>query len=190
MAVVELLTQWSVDMQKSTGLTYDIDSDIDMLIDNSGGFGSLGVIPSAFDLRAATGAQLDVIGQWVGFSRYLNLAGFGYVTLSDADYHPLLLAKMAANHWDGSMDTLQIIVNGLFPLATFKLVVVDNQDMTMSILRMGDAPTALQNALLLSDLIIPRPEGVLINNYTTVVGARFGLDYETTYIAGPDVGSL
>ncbi len=86
-------------------------------------------MPAAFDLDEAAGAQLDVVGQWVGRSRELPepLTGVyfawgtegvgwgqgtwkrpfdpdtGLVSLPDDSYRTLLKATIAANQWDGTI---------------------------------------------------------------------------------------
>lgn len=189
-AVVRLLTEAFSKMQAGADASFDVDGTVDMLVDPSGGFGSLGAFPAAHDLDLATGVQLDTLGLWIGLTRSQNLVGYGYVSLNDEDYRSMLRAKIQANHWDGSMEGLQALLSGLFPHAAFTLQLVDNQDMTMTVLVVGSAPSAIQTAMLSSDLIIPRPEGVLISTFSAVAGPLFGLDYGNAYIAGPDVGSL
>jgi hypothetical protein len=109
-------------------------------------------MPRAYDLDEAVGAQLDVDGLWVGMSRFIpipapnTLFSFdvdglgwdqGYIdgpydsaqglsTLSDEDYRRLLYAKILANSWDGSADSLlKIIRVYLFDDQT-KIFVQDN----------------------------------------------------------------
>lgn len=85
-------------------------------------------LPQAFDLDEAIGAQLDVVGQWIGRDRYvpiplpdttlaLGIEGRGLAqgywrtnydgtdaisSLPDSLYRPLLYAKVLANSWDGT----------------------------------------------------------------------------------------
>lgn len=189
-AMVSLLTSWASDMQAAHSLSYDIDSDIDMLVDTSGGFGSLANMPAAFDLDIATGLFLDGIGTRVGMGRQQNVPGYGVINLDDETYRSMLRAKIQSNHWDGSMEALQLLLNSLFPGAGFVLLAYDNQDMTMDIYVIGATPSALQLAIINGGLIVPRPEGVKINNATQITDPLFGLDFETQFIAGLDVGAF
>ena len=69
--------------------------------------------------------------------------------------------------------------------------IIDNQDMTMNIIVLAGTLTTTQLALLNGGLLIPRPEGVLLNGIFTVTGGpKFGLDYDNSVIAGLDVGTL
>jgi hypothetical protein len=106
-AVVDLLTSEFVDLQS-------------LYVD----------ITRLYDLDTAVGSQLDVVGQWVGFSRriptplenvYFEWDGeaslgwnygawqgaydsdTGLTILSDEYYRTLLRAKILANRWDGSI---------------------------------------------------------------------------------------
>ena len=81
-----------------------------------------------YDLDDAVGAQLDAVGLWIGFSRFVALnvdiyfswdrAGVGWdqgiwwevgdpeqvvTQLSDAQYRKLLRLKIACNHFDGTL---------------------------------------------------------------------------------------
>lgn len=93
-----------------------------------------------FDLDLAIGAQLDQVGLWVGIGRRINTPltgvyfsfdteglGFGQgvwkgpfdpdtgvIELDDETYRLLLRAKIAANHWDGTMETSKAILDAVF----------------------------------------------------------------------------
>lgn len=188
--VIALLTSFATQIQSTFNLSYDIDSDIEMLVDTSGGFGSIGNLPLAFDIDVAVGVMLDAIGLRVGLPRSQNVPTYGVINLDDDNYRTMLRSKIQANHWDGSMEGLQTILNGLFTGASFTLLAYDNQDMTMSIYVVGGTPTALQLALINGGLISPRPEGVEIVTVGTITDPLFGLDFETQYIAGLDVGAF
>lgn len=109
-----------------------------------------------FDLDAAVGAQLDVIGRWVGLSRniatplavYFSLdtdtLGFdegnwkqafdpseGLATLDDDTYRALIRAKIGANNWDGTLTMMLSIYQSIFGVNGSKVltnleVVVDS----------------------------------------------------------------
>lgn len=97
-------------------------------------------LPAAFDIDFAVGAQLDVVGEWVGRSRFVSVPipvtyfSFGVVgagwseafwrgpydttegisQLPDELYRPLLYAKVAANSWDGTADSAEAILRTYF----------------------------------------------------------------------------
>lgn len=97
-------------------------------------------IPAAFDLDQAVGVQLDAVGLWAGITRqvktplnvYFSLdtanLGFdqgswqgpfdpsaGLVSLDDDTFRTLIRAKIAANHWDGTLAGSAAVLAILFP---------------------------------------------------------------------------
>ena len=97
-------------------------------------------LPAAFDIDVALGAQLDVVGQWVGQSRRIPtpiaglyfsfdapLLGFdkgvwkgpydtgaGISLLDDETYRRLLKTRILANAWDGTAGGAQDILDTYF----------------------------------------------------------------------------
>ncbi|TJZ75568.1 DUF2612 domain-containing protein [Chitiniphilus eburneus] len=168
-----------------------------------------------FDLDNAIGAQLDVVGEWVGISRRVNTLltgvyfsldtdglGFdqgvwkgpfdpdsGLTVLDDETYRLLIRAKIGANHWDGTMEGSKSILDLIFQGDTH-VFVEDNQDMTMTVGVSGKPPSALFLALLTGGYIPIKPEGVRINYYivTPSDGPLFGFDLNNEYVAGFDTG--
>lgn len=140
----------------------------------------------AFDISNAVGAQLDMLGQIVGISRTLPFQpanGFSAV-LTDSDYKTLLLATIGANFWNGLADSLQPLWQTLFPGGS--IVIQDNQNMTLDVFLAGSFSSIVID-MITNGLIIPRPEGVLVNYHLGSL-PLFGFDYENSYIAGFDVG--
>ena len=157
-------------------------------------------IAAAFDLDTAAGAQLDVIGQWVGLSRFLDsriegvyfawdTAGLGWeqgtwqglydptegvVRLDDETYRKLLRVKIAANQWDGTTPGAVAILNGVFEgtdTPDARFYIEDHQDMSMLVGIAGGPPPALFTALLLRGYFPLKPEGVRISY---VASSAFG----------------
>jgi len=140
---------------------------------------------NAFDLATAVGAQLDVLGEIVGVSRTLPFQPTsGSPILDDATYRILLQAQIGRNTWNGTIDGLQQLWLGLFPNG--RLVVQDNQDMTFNVILTGSF-TSIIEEIITHDLIVPRPEGVLIN-YIFSETPIFGADLSNSFIAGADLG--
>ncbi|EKS7780391.1 DUF2612 domain-containing protein [Edwardsiella piscicida] len=114
---------------------------------------------SAFDIDTAVGAQLDILGLWIGRSRVVSQPiegvyfswdtdglGYdqgvwqgpydpdsGYTSLSDDTYRIILKAKIAINNWDGQNDSLPPILDAATAGTGLKMQIVDNQDMTISV---------------------------------------------------------
>lgn len=114
---------------------------------------------TAFDIDSAVGAQLDILGEWIGRTRIVSqpISGVyfsfdmdglgwdqgiwqgpydpdaGYTSLSDDTYRIVLKAKIAINNWNGQNDTLPPILETALEGSGLKMQIVDNQDMTISV---------------------------------------------------------
>lgn len=161
------------------------------------------IIQPSFNLNTAVGAQLDVLGKWIGQSRKIDnilVIGFfgfsevstglpdglqetfgeltnpsiggiwfnlgqadsGSTILADPAYLTILKAKIVKNQWNGTVsgieEALQFIVGVACSIA-------DTGNLTLSI----NVPlpiTPLEEALLESLDLIPRPAGVAITSIT------------------------
>lgn len=171
-----------------------------------------------FDLDTAIGAQLDVIGEWVGVSRrlttpitgvYFTFDGDGSLgwdrgvwlgpnsdatavsSLDDETYRLLLRLKIAANNWDGTLAGSQAITNALSSANAY-VFLQDNFDMSMTIGLSGKIPSALFVAILKQANNWLRPAAVKLAgvNVTSVDGGTvFGFDIDNVNIKGFDVGA-
>ncbi|MBR8654277.1 DUF2612 domain-containing protein [Achromobacter sp. Marseille-Q0513] len=176
---------------------------------------AINALVPAFDLDAAVGVQLDAVGLWVGIGRNvrtplvgvyfsLDVAGLGMdegvwqgpfdpdsgvTSLDDDTYRLLIRAKIAANHWDGTLETSAAILNQIFQGGTHVLI-EDNGDMSVDIGVAGAPPSALFLALLTGGYIPIKPEGVRIKYYVlpSGEGPLFGFDVQNQYISGFDNG--
>lgn len=193
-----------------------IEASVGDIVDNINTAASLAAL---YDLDTAVGAQLDVVGMWVGLSRnvpvpitgvYFSLdtvglgldEGYlrgafdpldGLTSLDDSLYRTMLRIKIAANHWDGSLEQAQSILASVLSASegTY-LMVIDNFDMTITIGVAGVVPGAVFISLLQNYFtLLPAAVGVRSLTVTAVSGAPlFGLDCDNSYISGLDVGSL
>lgn len=144
----------------------------------------------AYDVDHAIGKQLDVVGEWVGSSRYvttpLNNIYFtwngreigtgwnrgqwkgrfdpsaGLVALDDDTYRTLIKLQIAANAWDGSVDSAYKAWESAFDGAIF---IDDRQDMSITIGVAGRMSSTAQKAILTSKHSPFKPCGVRINYY-------------------------
>jgi hypothetical protein len=175
----------------------------------------LDTFPDLFDVYQATGDQLDKLGEWIGatrnlavplagvffswgveglgwgqgtwFSQFDNIAGL--VVLPDDSYRILLLAVIASNQWDGTVPGSYKILQLLYELSGFQVLIQDNQDMTISIILLATEIDAVFSALLHSGLIAMRPAGVRIAGYFKATTPVFGWGVETPEIGGWGVGN-
>ncbi len=175
-------------------------------------------LPRDFDLDVAIGAQLDVVGEWVGRSRFVPLPlpglffsfdienrGFdvgiwkgpydsesGITRLDDDTYRMLLRAKIAANNWDGTLSGARAALDTIFTDQQSLLFIQDNGDMSVTFGVSGRIPSPLFLALLAGGYLPLKPEGVqAFYSITSIDGeALFGFDVENEYVAGFDAGAF
>jgi len=174
----------------------------------------LASLPKEFDVYEAIGAQLDSVGLWVGASRYLRIpltgvyftwddmvqTGWGAGTwkgpfdpdsgltrLPDDSYRVLILGKIAANHWDGSIPGVYSVWDQVFPASD--IVIQDNQDMSM-VVGIANAQLSTVDLALLTGGYIPlKPEGVRVSYYAVSdEGPLFAWDADSVALKGWDYG--
>jgi hypothetical protein len=177
----------------------------------------LSLIPSLYDLDSAVGSQLDVVGEWVGITRYVQTpltgvyfsfdtvgVGFdqgtwfgpydsttGATRLGDDTYRTLLRAKIAANHWDGTKPGAYAAWAALFP-ATFDVLIQDTGGMHMAYALLGPTPDAVTLALFTQGYLSLKPSGVQIDAFMTPSVPStpyFGFDAQNSSVSGFDVGA-
>lgn len=169
-----------------------------------------------FDVDTAEGAQLDIIGLWVGVSRFIRspLTGIyfewdgvasvgwdsgiwqgdfsptsGLTSLPDDIYRTLIKAKISANRWDGTIPSAYEIWQTLFTNNT--IIIQDNQDMSMTVAIVGTILDVLTQALITGGYILLKPEGVRVQYYAIPVDTNpiFVWDSEGDGTGGWDEGS-
>lgn len=147
----------------------------------------LGDFTAAFDLDTAVGVQEDVVGEWIGFGRQIitPLSGVyfawdetgvgwdqgywmrpfdpstGLTNLPDEAYRVVLKAQAALNQWDGRVETAIADIDPIFPNNT--VWIIDNQDMSMTIVVGGAELDPVYGALLTGGYLALKPGGVRIN---------------------------
>jgi hypothetical protein len=167
-------------------------------------------LQEAFDLDIAVGAQLDIIGLWVGITRQVvvaitgvfftwDIAGVGWdqgvwlgpyepttgVTfLADNDYRFLLRGKIAANHWNGTAGNAAEAYQLAFTDTNVQPMITDNQNMTMTVtFENSQNLSALQVSLILDGYINIRPMGVSVN-YVFAIMSESSLVGTATTLSG------
>ncbi len=146
------------------------------------------MITPAFDLAWAVGAQLDILGQWVGVVRTVPFQPSGGVSpiLDDPTYRILIIAKIGQNQWDGKIASLYPLWQALFPGGTIEIFDQAAGVMTADLILAGQFTSIIQD-LIVNGMIVPRPEGVLYN-YIFATLPIFGCDENNSFIAGADLG--
>lgn len=143
-------------------------------------------LPDDFSMDTAVGAQLDVIGEYLGRSRVLpfNAKNGASSILSDDLYRILLNATIAKLNWDGGIESLQGKWRALLPDITISIR--DNQDMTIDVSLVGINDEQLKEMIELG-YIIPKPEGVRVNMQISA-NPLFAYDLNTDVFAGYEKG--
>lgn len=169
-----------------------------------------------FDLDLKpVGNQLDIIGQWVGAPRTISnpfsgifftwdgvkadgwnfgiwqdpLDPSAIATLPDDIYLTFINAKIAINQWDGTTDGAYAIWATVLP--QYNLIIEDLQNMSFVAIIQGTVPDSLTKALITGGFLVPRPEGVRIQDYVFPVDTNpiFAWDCNSVGLNGWDVAS-
>lgn len=153
-----------------------------------------GIAP-AFDLDDAAGVQLDILGLWVGRGRRIRApavnhyfsfddpelgfdlgswkgrydTGDAYIDLDDDTYRTVLRAKIGANNWDGTVETLPAILSAIYPDGGIAISFTDNLDMSMTITARGAAIPAITKEIIRQGYLSIKPMGITVN-YEVVEG--------------------
>lgn len=178
----------------------------------------LASLPDRYDLDLAEGVQLDAVGKWVGVSRFVGVpidgvfltfdnaalgwdAGYwkgpfdgagGLSRLDDVNYRVLLRARIAANHWDGTLAGAAAALAFIFRDPNTHVFIQDEQDMTFSLNVAGKLLDNVAAALLTGGYVPLKPAGVGLAhvNFVTIGGAPlFGFDLNNTSVAGFGLGA-
>lgn len=115
---------------------------------------------AAFDVDTAVGNQLDILGKWIGIDRTIAAPISGVFLewdkervgwdqgvwlgpyqstdeltyLSDDVYRIVLKARIGINNWNGQNGTLPDILETALAGTGIKMIILDNQDMSISVL--------------------------------------------------------
>jgi hypothetical protein len=143
------------------------------------------------DVDIARGFQLDIIGQWVGVTRFLMVpidnvwftfdTGPGFdkgrfigpydpkeqvADMGDDAYRRVIKAKISLNHWDGSLWSAVSTLSGLFPDAT----VIDLQTTSAMnyTLAMTGPFSVIEEAIINQGYFDFKPAGSVITRIVTV----------------------
>lgn len=116
-------------------------------------------VQDAFDPLTAVGEQLDIIGKYVGASRYGNTLN-GPVTLDDADFRQLIKMIIIKNNSGSSLATIQSLLAANFPGQIF---VSDNQTMALTYVLVNSLGTDDLLEIIVTGGYLPRPMGVAVS---------------------------
>ena len=144
-------------------------------------------IDSLFDLDNAVSDRLDTLGTIIGVDRVVKFTPTdgSSTQLPDDYYRVVLKSKIAKNLWDGKPQSLIPLWSVLVPNG--RIMVKDNQDMTMDVFVAGEVPLMIRD-LVKYGYVVPKPQSVGIRYYFFSYGDKpvFGYDLDSTYISGYD----
>jgi len=171
----------------------------------------------AFDLDLAIGAQLDILGQWIGRSRRVAIplqdtwfalddakrgfdkgvwkgpydTGAGVSRLDDTNYRRLLRAKIFFNHWDGATASAETALIAYFASRDSHIFVEDRQDMSIAVCFTAKRPSLLDLLIVSLGYIPVKPTGVKTYYQVTSIDQTplFGFDTGSADVSGLDIGS-
>lgn len=174
-------------------------------------------LPAEFDLDTAIGVQLDAVGAWAGISRLISIPLIqvwfsldivgrgldegiwkgpydpetGIYALDDDTYRRLIRLKIIVNSWDGLKGSIEDAMRAFYAFDGANLLVLDNQDMSMTVCVSGARLPSILFALYAGRYVEFKPASVNLYNVVPSVPdtAAFGLDVENEYISGLDGGS-
>lgn len=142
-------------------------------------------------LIAGAAMPTTSIGQKVGWGDGYWKGNFdptnGVSEVDDATYRMLIRAKIAANFWDGSLETMY--KTWAFVFGPGVIEVLDNQDMTITIVYDSLALSTVMKQLLTSNAFPLKPAGVLVNYLASTGTPIFAWDQNTAKFQGWESGS-
>lgn len=167
---------------------------------------------AAYDLDEAIGAQLDVVGKWVGRSRVIEAPvrdpwfrfgdssrglgrgvwkdryspGSTLTKLDDVAYRKLLRAKIAANNWDGQRPSAEAALRAFVDQAGTNIWIDEGADMRDALCVSG-AWIPLLYAFMLEQNLIPVKRAATRRRYYFVSVDRspmFGFGVNNDFIGG------
>lgn len=114
-----------------------------------------------FDIDAAVGDQLDILGEWVGVERRLNFEPVhGPAIMTDDTYRSVIKSKIARNAWRGTNGEYLELWNQALP--STPIIYSDNQDMSISVVALG-TPDPYAVELIENGYYTLKPQGVRFN---------------------------
>jgi hypothetical protein len=173
----------------------------------------LAQLTADFDLDTAIGVQLDMLGQWIGRTRYIDVpvtgvffsfddgggprTGFdqgvwlgayqpsdAITALDDDTYRSVLKLQAIANGWDGTIASIGPAMAAVFP----GVVLDDLGDstsglMAMDVLIPGGEMSSLLLAVLTQDFPV-KPAGVKVTIIETTVSTEPIFGFDVDYVEG------
>lgn len=119
---------------------------------------------SSFNIETATGKQLDLIGKIIGRSRIFEGIEFEETDtpngLDDETYRTLLKMQIINNFMSKSIES---ITEATFNFFGDKVIFINNTNMTINYILIGNAESNLIKVVAFDKSILPAPAGVSVD---------------------------
>lgn len=117
-----------------------------------------------FNIETATGEQLDILGRIIGRSRIFEGVEFEGTdtpnSLDDETYRTLLKMQIINNFMSKSIES---ITQATFDFLGNKVIFINNTNMTINYILIGNAESNLIKVVEFDKSILPAPAGVEVN---------------------------
>lgn len=137
-------------------------------------------VQNAYNIDTAVGVQLDVLGKYVGVTRY-GYTFTGPITLDDDEFRVLIKVEIINNSNGSSLADIQNLLHMFFPGT---LLVFDFQDMHMDYFFDSSIGSRQLAEVFVQQGVLPKPMGVELGAliYSPDIDSFFGF---RTYPVGP-----
>ena len=119
---------------------------------------------ASFNIETATGEQLDILGQIIGRSRVFEGIEFEGTntpnSLDDETYRTLLKMQIINNFMSKSIES---ITEATFNFFGDKVIFINNTNMTINYILIGNAESNLIKVIAFDKSILPAPAGVSVD---------------------------
>lgn len=170
---VNLLIQQYINLSKARGTieAFVTDAVMDQLPNS---------VNDAFDIDSAVGAQLDILGKYVGQTR-INYTLTQLVTLSDSDFRLLIKLAIVQNNSGSSLYEIKKLLNDFFQST---VLVFDFKNMLLGYFLDSNATTQDLAEIFIKQNLLPKPCAVGLSSilYLPSIDNLFG--FRTYDLAG------
>ena len=122
------------------------------------------ILESSFDLETAEGAQLDILGEYIGISRRVKTFDAD-VTLNDDDYRIILKIKRSTNNMGSSFYDIQ---NFIETNLSGVIRAFDHKDMNISFYMNSILISSTLAQAIITQIFLPKPMGVGISSIVLI----------------------
>lgn len=137
-------------------------------------------VQNAFSLESALGVQLDILGKYLGVTRY-GYDFSGAVTLTDDDFRQLIKIAIIQNASKSALSDIQNLLQQFFPGTIY---VFDYGDMRMSYFIDSDATSEQLAQFYVKQGSLPKPMGVALGDILFLTSADGVFGFRSIAVPG------